>query len=208
MATATRSVGLPPAAPVDNEPSPTVTTATPTPTAVPPTATATTPAVAATPTPLPPTPSPVPPTATPLPPTATPAAVALNSSEQELFTLHNVERARAGAPALALDATLVQVACARAADMARRGYFAHTSPSGETAFSLMASYGFVFATAGENIARNNYTTAQSAGVAMTGFLNSPPHRANLRDPNFNLVGVGMALSADGMKYFAVVFAGR
>lgn len=72
----------------------------------------------------------------------------------------------------------------------------------------MASYGFVFATAGENIARNNYTTAQSAGVAMTGFFNSPPHRANLRDPNFNLVGVDMALGADGMKYFAVVFAGR
>jgi len=39
-------------------------------------------------------------------------------------------------------------------------------------------------------------------------LASPRHRADLRDPNFDAAGVGMAPGAEGMKCFAVVFAGR
>jgi uncharacterized protein YkwD len=128
--------------------------------------------------------------------------------EQELFSLHNAERGRGGVGALRLDATLVAVARQRAQDMASRNYFAHTSPSGETAFSLMGAYGFGYAIAGENIARNNYPDGQSASVAMTGFMNSPSHRTNLLDGRFTIVGIGQAIGADGMKYFAVVFAGR
>jgi uncharacterized protein YkwD len=92
--------------------------------------------------------------------------------------------------------------------MAARNYFAHTSPTGETAFSLMAAYGYAYSIAGENIAKNNYPDSQSAGVAMTGFMGSPPHRANILDARYTSVGVGLAYGADGMKYFAVVFAGR
>ena len=113
-----------------------------------------------------------------------------------------------GAQALRLDTTLVQVARERAADMAAKGYFAHTSPSGVTAFSLMTGYGYVYSIAGENIARNNYPASEAAAVAMSGFLNSAPHRANLLDPRFDSVGIGVAEDGAGMKYFAVVFAGN
>ena len=184
-------------------------------------------------TPEPPTPTPEPPTETPVPPrpTATPRsavqpaaagsapqsapqapapapAVSLQAMEQELFNLHNVERNRAGLGALRLDPTLVAIARQRAQDMASKNYFAHTSPSGESTFGLMAAYGYAYSIAGENIAKNNYPDGQSAGTAMSGFMNSSTHRANILETRFTYIGVGLAFDSDGMKYFAVVFAGK
>ena len=123
-----------------------------------------------------------------------------------MYSDHNVRRSNAGLHSLALDGQLVQAARARAADMAAKNYFAHTSPSGETAFSLLEQYGYFYLIAGENIARNNYPDSQSVGVAMTGFMNSTGHRENILELRYNRIGVGMAYGADGMKYFAVVFS--
>jgi len=90
--------------------------------------------------------------------------------------------------------------------MASKGYFAHTSPSGQTAFGLLNAIGYRYREAGENIARNNYAEGQTVSVAMNAFMNSATHRENILDTGFNLVGIGEATSADGMKYYAVVFA--
>lgn len=128
--------------------------------------------------------------------------------EQELFGAHNAERAKDGLGGLQLDPALTSIARQRARDMATKSYFAHTSPSGETAFTLLAAAGYAYGIAGENIARNNYPDAQSAGVAMTGFMNSPGHRGNIMDGRFKSVGIGAVAAADGMKYYAVVFAGN
>lgn len=127
--------------------------------------------------------------------------------EQELLRLHNSERAAAGIGALRLDGALETIARQRAQDMASRNYFAHTSPSGETAFTIMAANGYAYSIAGENIARNNYGDSDSARTAMNGFMTSASHRANIMEGRFTAVGVAVAFGADGMKYFAVVFAG-
>jgi uncharacterized protein YkwD len=92
--------------------------------------------------------------------------------------------------------------------MAAKNYFAHTSPTGETAFTIMASLGYTYNIAGENIARNNYPDAESATTAMSGFMNSPSHRQNILETRFNNVGIGLVFGPEGMKYFAVVFSGR
>jgi uncharacterized protein YkwD len=125
-----------------------------------------------------------------------------------MFSSHNSERARGSIAALRIDSALVQIARQRATDMATKGYFAHTSPSGETAFSILARAGYRYASAGENIARNNYPDGQSVSVAMTGFMNSSTHRYNIMDPGFTAVGIGSVVAQDGMKYYAVVFAGQ
>lgn len=125
-----------------------------------------------------------------------------------MFNAHNVERANAGLGALQLDATLTQIARTRAQDMASKGYFSHTSPTGQTAFSLLTASGYSYSLAGENLARNNYPDGQSVSVAMTGFMNSPSHRENVLEPTFTRVGIGMAVGTDGLKYYAVVFAAR
>ena len=154
------------------------------------------------------TPVVVPPTATPRPPPPPAVTVSLNALESEMFTAHNVERGKAGLGGLRLDARLVDIARQRARDMAVNNYFSHTSPSGETVFTLMSKMGYSYALAGENIARNNYPESQAASTAMTGFMNSSGHRANILDGRFKLVGIGEVSGADGMKYFAVVFAGE
>jgi len=127
--------------------------------------------------------------------------------EAAMFSQHNQQRAGAGLGALSVDASLTNIARRRAQDMAANNYFAHTSPTGETAFTLMNGVGYVYAIAGENIARNNYPDGESVSVAMSGFMNSPGHRANILDGRYTKVGIGMAVDANGMKYFAVVFAG-
>jgi uncharacterized protein YkwD len=214
----TTAAQLPPAAPID-------LTATPPAEAVsteqPPAAPTEAPAAVATeapttapvqPTPVPPTP--VPPTAVPptfVPTTAPaqappPASASLVPLEQEMFAGHNSQRANSGLAGLTLDARLLQVARQRAQDMAAKNYFSHTSPSGETAFTILEQIGYAYQLAGENIARNNYPDAQSVQVAMTGFMNSPAHRDNILEPVYKRVGIGVAFGADGMKYFAVVFS--
>jgi uncharacterized protein YkwD len=112
-----------------------------------------------------------------------------------------------GVAPLQPDAHLFEIARRRAQDMAANDYFSHTSPTGETAFSLLGQTGYVYGIAGENIARNNHPDSQSVFVAMSGFMNSGDHRRNILEPRFNRVGIGVAARADGMKYFAVVFVG-
>ncbi len=202
-----QSGGSPPRAPLEAATAVPTATAEPTSTPEPPTSTPEPPTA----TPRPAATAPAPATRVPLQPTSTPQPAppaSLQALELELYNLHNSARASAGLGGLRLDATLITIAQRRAQDMAAKNYFAHTSPTGETAFSIMAAYGYTYSIAGENIAKNNYPDAQSAGTAMTGFMNSPSHRANIMDARYTNVGVALAIGADGMKYFAVVFAGK
>jgi uncharacterized protein YkwD len=136
-----------------------------------------------------------------------PASISLSATEQQVFDGQNAERAKAGLAPLRLDAGLEAVARRRAQDMAERGYFSHTSPSGETAFTLIAAAGVDAPYAGENIGYNTYPDVTSAAAILSGFLGSAPHRQNILDPRYTRVGVASAVGANGTRYYAVVFAG-
>ena len=125
-----------------------------------------------------------------------------------MFDRHNAERASNGLGLLQIDAALVGIARSRANDMAANNYFAHTSPTGVTAFTLLSQAGYSYSMAGENIARNNYPGSQTVATAMSGFMNSPGHRANILDGRYTRVGIGAVTGAAGMYYFAVVFAAK
>jgi uncharacterized protein YkwD len=151
-------------------------------------------------------------TATPVPPPPAsappPAPVGgLSALEQQLFDGQNAERVRAGLAPLRLDGALQGVARRRANDMASKGYFSHTSPTGETAFSLIDAAGIYAPYAAENIAFNNYANSQSATAALQSFMASASHRANILNGRYTRVGVAVATTASGYKYYAVVFAG-
>jgi uncharacterized protein YkwD len=88
--------------------------------------------------------------------------------------------------------------------MAARGYFGHYSPEGHTVFTLLAAAGVPFTAAAENIARNNFSASQAVATAMSGFMASGSHRANVLGA-YTRVGVGMAQRGDTW-YFVVVFA--
>ncbi len=148
----------------------------------------------------------------PPPPPPAPAVQGLDTSpmnalERALFDDTNRRRASAGLPALQANPALVGIARIRSQDMARNNYFAHTSPTGQTAFSLMDQYGVGYAWAGENLAKNNYPASQCVAVADDALWNSPPHRENILGPHYTQMGVALAVDASGMNYFTIIFAG-
>ncbi len=135
------------------------------------------------------------------------AGVSLSPLEADFTRRLNAERAAAGLPALAVDGELVSIARVRSNDMASRDYFSHTSPDGQTAFTLIDQRGISYSWAGENLARNNYPLAETIAVAVRDLMASPPHRDNILSPNYTRLGVGYADDGSGMHYFTMIFVG-
>lgn len=106
--------------------------------------------------------------------------------EHEMLELVNQERAEAGVGPLVADTALRSVARAHSADMFERGYFSHYTPEGENPFGRMKDAHIHFLTAGENLA-----LAQTLSIAHTGLMHSPGHRANILNPAFHRVGIGI-----------------
>jgi uncharacterized protein YkwD len=118
----------------------------------------------------------------------------------------NQVRAEHGICPLAEDGSLDELAFERSADMAARGYFSHTTPEGLDVFAMMDQRGIGYYTAGENLAWNTHGDANAGPAALQSLLNSPPHRANLLNPAFSQIGVGVARDG-GKVYFTLVFVG-
>jgi len=148
-----------------------------------------------------------PPAAPADPPAASCPTASMGGLGLDLFNAINNERTSAGMPALAEHGCVVYVAQLRSDDMASRGYFAHTSPEGATAFSLMDANGVPYGWAGENLARNNYPSNDAVGVAIRDLMASQGHRDNILNPNFTHLGVAAVDDGTGMWYFTMVFIG-
>jgi len=106
--------------------------------------------------------------------------------EARMLELVNQERQAAGLAPLQADPELTEVARKHSADMFARGYFAHDTPDGLSPFDRMKAANVRFTTAGENLA-----LAPTLGIAHTGLMNSPGHRANILRREFGRVGIGV-----------------
>lgn len=112
--------------------------------------------------------------------------VASPSLEAKMLELINKERAKEGLKPLKADPEQKVVARAHSKDMFARGYFAHENPDGKDPFERMRAARIKFKTAGENLA-----LAQTLEIAHNNLMNSPGHRANIMNPAFNRVGIGI-----------------
>jgi uncharacterized protein YkwD len=106
--------------------------------------------------------------------------------ETQMLELVNQERVQRGLSPLKADPELTEVARAHSKDMFARGYFAHITPEGESPFDRMNEAHVQYSTAGENLA-----LAHSLSIAHNGLMNSPGHRANILNPAFGRVGIGI-----------------
>lgn len=86
------------------------------------------------------------------------------------------------------DATLAAVAAAHSADMARRTFFSHTSPNGDSPFDRMRAAGYSYSYAGENIAAGFF----SPSSVVKAWLKSPGHCRNIMKAKYTELGVGYA----------------
>lgn len=128
--------------------------------------------------------------------------------ELRVYAKVNEFRRAAGLPELRADPALARVAKYRSQDMVASGYFGHTNPSnGATVFTLMDQWGIPYAWAGENLAWNSYPVDRSPDAVVDGWTKSPSHRANLLGAHYERMGVGVAVTADGTKYYTLVVEG-
>lgn len=119
-----------------------------------------------------------------------PAIPAVSSAitEENIISLTNQARSEYQLGTLSHSSILDKAAQAKAEDMLARGYFAHTSPEGATPWEFIEGAGYNYIAAGENLAVN-FTQAEGVSEA---WLNSPSHKANILNKNYEEIGIGIA----------------
>lgn len=114
--------------------------------------------------------------------------------------LVNVERAKAGLPALAYNAQLEASACAKAEDMITQNYWNHIAPDGSNWSKFVDATGYQYYKAGENLAYGQ----RSNDMAVTDWMNSTTHKANIVD-QYTDQGMCVRYGAfQGGKYAVIV----
>jgi uncharacterized protein YkwD/stress response protein SCP2 len=129
----------------------------------------------------------------------TPAELARTCAD--VVELTNRERSRARLAPLAVDPLLTAAAQAHSADMVARDFYSHTSPEGTQPWDRAAAAGSRRRTIGENIACGQ----RSAAEVVTGWMNSPGHRANILKPEFTHIGVGFVGGGRTATYWTQLF---
>lgn len=106
--------------------------------------------------------------------------------ELQMLALVNEERTKRGIAPVKFDPDLVPVARAHSTDMFARGYFSHYTPERKDPFDRMKKAGIKFLTAGENLA-----LGRTLKICHEGLMNSPGHKANILNPAFGRLGIGI-----------------
>ena len=127
----------------------------------------------------------------------------LSNDEKEVFDLINEQRINNGLQALKIDEEVQRVARIKAQDMVNNNYFSHTSPTYGSPFDMLNSFKISYKTAGENIAGNS-----SNSSAVTAWMNSAGHKANILNGNFNYTGIGVVNGSKYGKIYVQMFIGR
>ena len=138
-----------------------------------------------------------------LPATAAPAGPqaavrpAPGEIEKELLRVLNAERAARNLPVLRLSPALVGLAREQSSDMARSGVLSHDSAAGKSFTGRLNDAAVAFAANGENVARSG---TYLAGLIHQSFMDSPGHRENVLNPEFDEVGIGI-VPGPGNTYY-------
>jgi len=130
----------------------------------------------------------------------TPVAGNLTQVSQATLCLLNNERVSHGLEPLSVVQGLTQPSAAYSARMVTENFFAHVAPDGATLTDRLEANGYIDPdgdwTVGENIAwgQGNISTARAIMVA---WMNSPEHRDNILEPDYDEVGIGVVPGTPG-----------
>lgn len=131
----------------------------------------------------------------------TPADLSVDvASEDVMLSQVNQERKKVGAQPLVLDTEAREIARAYSKDMFLRKYFSHVSPEGKNVADRMKEHGLSYEVVGENLAY-----APDEPTAHEGLMNSPGHKRNILDPEFEKIGIGAVDGGMNGKMFTQIF---
>lgn len=105
----------------------------------------------------------------------------------------------AAAPPLGASEDLDEAASRHARDMVKKNFFDHRGSDGSQPRDRVLRTGYKFQLTGENIALG----PESAEEVVAGWLKSPGHCANIMEPRFRDIGVGVATGRGRGKIYWV-----
>lgn len=157
-----------------------------------------------------------------IPPITMPSFSAVDQSKiaTAIYRLTNEQRTQNGLSSLKWDENLALIAREHSQDMADKGYFSHTNLQGESSDSRATRHGInirkplgggsYMVGIGENIGKMptgnvlglGYVSNDVESIAQAqvqSWMNSPGHRSNILNSNYDRIGVGVAY--DGSLYY-------
>ncbi len=130
-----------------------------------------------------------------------PADIAVTHDEWEVLRLTNIERFKAGRPALAIVAPLQDATDIRAEEIKTDYRADHLRPNGSSCFTVIDSDFRKYRKLGENIARAQVKPSQ----VMNSWMNSLGHKANILTSDFCYFGIGVS-GPHNHKYWVQMFS--
>ena len=127
------------------------------------------------------------------------ATATFGTMEQQTHKLVNDYRQSRGLPPLVFNETIAQQARQHSIDMGGRTLNHDGFDARVTAITTTIKV----SSAAENVALNN-GFSDPAQEAVTGWINSTPHRINM-EGDFDLTGIGIDKESDGTFYFTQIF---
>lgn len=122
-------------------------------------------------------------------------------TESDMVALVNKERTSRGLNPLVADTSTTEVARGKSKDMFERKYFSHYDPDGKNAADRMRAANVTYSLVGENLAY-----APDLKSAHAGLMNSEGHRANILEPKYHRIGIGVIDGGVYGKMFTQIFA--
>ena len=134
---------------------------------------------------------------------ATEPTVSASPTAQAIFDLTNEERRRAGLPVLRANARLMEAARLQAEQMAQLQQIDHVLPDARYPAppDRLAAAGYRWQAYGENLAAGQRTAA----IAVSDWMDSSGHRANIVHTSFTELGTAFTRDANGRAYYVQVF---
>jgi hypothetical protein len=114
-------------------------------------------------------------------------------------------RYQVGTSSLIMSSELISAAQRHSNDMAQTGQLDHVGSDGSQFWERMTDAGYSLTTGAENILLRSDMNAQAI---FNQWRNSPPHQANMMNPDYVEVGVAYAQSADGTYFVTMVLGTR
>ncbi len=134
------------------------------------------------------------------------ALAALLESKIALYT--NTERTRRGLTALVDNALLAMTSRAHSADMLARDFFEHENPDGCSSSCRATNAGYLWRMIGENLYMLegfDFSPEETAAMIVSGWMESPGHRANILREGYTETGVGVIVQGSAI-YATVLYA--
>ena len=126
----------------------------------------------------------------------------IRAMEREIWALLNEERAFDNLPPLKLSPALSEVARKHSRDMAEQEELSHRLPAGKTLARRLADAGINYVEAGENIA---FSETFMADFIHEHLIESPEHKENILDIDYQEVGVGIVYKQNKGYYITQDF---